>query len=434
MLQPNYHSWLIPYLEGSLGDAQRVELEARLAADPKLAADADTLRRITDTLRVSAASSTDHLEPTASPVWPAVRARLEAKPKARQQWRMAWSSAAGACAASLLVAALWLPTHPHRALPTPLPPSITPVVVAPAPTVATLPEKPAPSTDQEIKALDSHRDPFRPSASVNNPLKASEKASQMVVQPAPNGLPAMPGGGAETQALGTPGASNEKMASRSQGGSFPSPTSASAVQGRPPREEKSNGFASLLPMAVQSETDTTPMSALPVPASERRALRPALLQARAAQILAANGSLDAAQNRWRTVLKTAVSPPLYGKESGGEFMQQTLQTVQANGLLESLRDDLAERQTLRPKDAALGRVLAAVYAYQQNPEETRRQLSRVAYSASATGEDWYQLALAETRRGEAAASRDACRQALKHGDLSASHRAQARQWVNAGPR
>lgn len=108
-----YQEWLLPYLEGGLDEAQTALLEARLAADPALAAEAERLHRMVGGLRASA-SRTAPLESAQVPadLWPHLRARLvlDPAPAPRPRAHLWWVAGVGApAAAALFVAAFWLP-------------------------------------------------------------------------------------------------------------------------------------------------------------------------------------------------------------------------------------------------------------------------------------------------------------------------------------
>ena len=110
---PRYNEWLLPYLEGGLDEAHQAQLEARLAADPALAAEAERLRRTLGGLR-GMSTRTPRLENAQVPanLWPHLRARLvlEQAPAPRPRARAWWLAGVGApAAAALIVAAFWLP-------------------------------------------------------------------------------------------------------------------------------------------------------------------------------------------------------------------------------------------------------------------------------------------------------------------------------------
>jgi len=104
----NYGAWLVPYAEGTLDPARAALLEAQLARDPALSAEAAKVHRVTAQLRQAAAPSTSEADPRLAldpaSLWPGVQSRLALKPLRRSR-PARW--AVGVCAASLALAA-WL--------------------------------------------------------------------------------------------------------------------------------------------------------------------------------------------------------------------------------------------------------------------------------------------------------------------------------------
>lgn len=149
-----YHSWLVPYAEGTLDERQRAKLEARLASDPALAAEAEAVRRTVGRLR--SVSQNEHGEAApipASPseLWPQIEARLQ---PARRTEPRPWLWAGGACAAAALAwATLWGPLTPHTAYP-----------VNPGNAVQSIAEK-TPSLATPAPGLGSSRHPRKPHGS-----------------------------------------------------------------------------------------------------------------------------------------------------------------------------------------------------------------------------------------------------------------------------
>ncbi|MEO7716746.1 MAG: hypothetical protein ABIY70_11120 [Capsulimonas sp.] len=114
MLKSRYYAWLIPYIEGTLDAGRRHLLEKRMAADPKLAAEMDTLRRVTSHLRRSASSEPPPTD--MRPVWPRVQSRLQKRgPAPLVSSRLAWGGAVSV-AVGFMVAAN-MRTEPLNYLP-----------------------------------------------------------------------------------------------------------------------------------------------------------------------------------------------------------------------------------------------------------------------------------------------------------------------------
>lgn len=112
-----YHSWLVPYAEGTLDERRRAKLEARLAHDPALVAEAEAVRRTAQRLGEAAqderGQAGEAATPSVSELWPGIEARL--RPTRRVEARP-WLWAGGLCAVtSLAWATLWGPLTPHTA-------------------------------------------------------------------------------------------------------------------------------------------------------------------------------------------------------------------------------------------------------------------------------------------------------------------------------
>ncbi len=144
-LQDKTEDWLLPYLEGAYsGDAARqAEIEARLAADPALAAEAAQMRRTLDALRgVAVRTSQPATAAVPADSWPRLKARLQPAPR-RLAW--GWLGGAGAAVAVAVgVIAVVLPVH--HAPPKPSGVSrvaVAPTASAPVPPAAKTPQKPA---------------------------------------------------------------------------------------------------------------------------------------------------------------------------------------------------------------------------------------------------------------------------------------------------
>lgn len=110
----NFQAWLVPHAEGTLDAARTALLEAQMARDPALAAEAARVRGVTAHLHQAASLNTSEADPRLAldpiPLWPRVQARLARTPR-RLPRSMGW--AGGLCAASLALAALLLHGELH---------------------------------------------------------------------------------------------------------------------------------------------------------------------------------------------------------------------------------------------------------------------------------------------------------------------------------
>jgi hypothetical protein len=111
IFQHRYRDWLVPYVEGTLDARRRAKLEARLAQDPILAAEAEAERRVAARLRETVPSlGSTAGEQGEQSLWPSIQARLEPRrPSIRPLILVGGLSAA---TATLIGAALWGPLKP----------------------------------------------------------------------------------------------------------------------------------------------------------------------------------------------------------------------------------------------------------------------------------------------------------------------------------
>lgn len=452
---PQYYEWLLPYLEGGLDEARRALLEARLAADPALAAEAERLRRTSGGLR-AAASRTPPPENAQVPddLWPHLRARLVLDPTPRPRARLWWAAGVGApAAAALIVAAFWLPGWhtPEMALPSHksagpakvvLPLSVPP----PAPSSAGA-AYPTPSAKRSVA---------KPVLAASRPAPVAPKTNPFTL-PAP--VPVVPPrsvhatfGSAGLSNGPAPGISPVTQAPRRATSSAPPmpPPPAQAVKIVPPpaaapkpvlpapqptsvavmgADEAApvtraapnvtvNGLEGAArpqakPPALNSmEMHAPSVQALRAPRRSKAGLRyMAPPTGGAAQAFTVDGavSLDAEQ----AALSAAVQSPLWGENAGDQQANQALMAARESGLLDDLRARLEARRGQSPQSLVTGRMLAAVYAFGFSPEPALRERRRVVGLEGATGEDWFALAQAEEAARNTAAARAAYRHALE---------------------
>lgn len=111
LLRHRYRSWLVPYVDGTLDAQRQAKLEALLARDPVLAAEAEAQRRAVKRLHETALASKALTEAPEARLWPAIEARLE--PRRRSAGPLILMGGLCAAAASLAWAAFWGPLS-HR--------------------------------------------------------------------------------------------------------------------------------------------------------------------------------------------------------------------------------------------------------------------------------------------------------------------------------
>ena len=432
-----YSEWLLPYLEGALDEARRAQLEARLAVDPALAAEARQLARTVGGLRgVATRAPRPENAQVPADLWPHLRARLVLDPAPRPRPRVWWLAGVGApAAAALLVAAFWLPNR-HLLTPPTLAPKQTAVsrpttaskAVVPSPAVPVTPEPAglAPPTAAPARSAPmakvgaaksgtaaSNAPPtlFRmtapPASPFDLPVPAPRAAQVANSVPTPS-IPAPPLAGTVHAArpatplpppamAPAPPPKPPAPAAAVQDRVAPSPTAvapavtegaANDAQRRAKTQANASHFA-----APPAPTDAPPALAPDVPGSPDLAV----------------GSLDS----WQAALSAAVRAPLWGENEGDAQVNQALTSVREAGMLDDLRARLEARRAQSPRDVVTGRMLAAVYDSGFSKEAALRERRRVSGLEGAGGEDWYALAQAEERAGNGTAARAAYRHALE---------------------
>ena len=480
-----YHEWLLPYLEGGLDEARRAQLEARLGADPALAAEAERLRRTLAGLRgTSVRTPQQENAQVPADLWPHLRARLVLEPAPRpRSSRARWVVGLGApAAAAVIVAAFWLPGwHTPDMAPHSSKPSIRPKAVAPSsgplpkghplsggPTPAAKPltatkavVPPRPTTvvtgatpfDLPISPLNKPEGrrigPPAPVAAIA-PVPADRTApaahrsaaangqpaasAPAVIAPLPAPVPPPPGHTAATE-QGVPPAAfapSKAVGAAGMSGGAAGPMAAAAPK------ETGNGLnsADRLPAkpqpvavpnspsaALSGQVGPPPQGVLRNKMASRRAAPAA--PGNAAQAFAAGpqGDLDS----WQATLSAAVRPSLWGETEGDAQANQALMAAREAGMLDDLRARLEARRAQSPRDVVTGRMLAAVYDFGFSKEAALRERRRITGLEGADGEDWYALAQAEERAGHGPAAQAAYRRALEASlPLSPFHAAIAR--------
>ena len=446
-LQEKTEDWLLPYLEGAYSSdaARQAEIEARLAADPALAAEAAAMRRTLTAMR-GVAARTARPETAAVPAdsWPRLKARLQPAPRRALSW--GWLGGAGAAVAVAAgVVAVVLPGH-HTPTSASAPPLRTASRSAPAALPAAKPAQKPPQLAQ-----------MAPTAKPPGPLTQPNPnglSNPFLTLPVPPPLPGKAAGKAPAPVVIKPVPKpNQQMASRDIGSGpspeivrpllplpmppplapapaappLPLPTPAAAPP-LPPRFERKM-FKMPTPAAQPAPTSNAPAGGQPQTFSTETA--PAAAPPPAAAFGGGFGggpgramgrmavplhreptSADARLTTAQTALAEAVAPPLWGKNAGIQQINETLTGVQEAGLLDDLRAKLEARRAQMPKDIATGRILAAVCDFSNTAQAALHERQQIASLDGADGEDFYQLAQSEQRAGNADAARAAYRRAL----------------------
>ena len=456
-----YQEWLLPYLEGGLDEAQTALLEARLAADPALAAEAERLHRMVGGLRASA-SRTAPLESAQVPadLWPHLRARLvlDPAPAPRPRAHLWWVAGVGApAAAALFVAAFWLPgwhapggrlSHqqaaPAKAAPPTPVPSLAPFSAgggypgASAKRSVAKPTAAAPKPAQAAPIAAAKTNPFAlpapiapavpprvvratsgpvglssgPSLGAGQAVRISGQVTAPVPGPAPSPVPPP-----------APMVASPVMPEPLPPAPSPAPVAAASA------DEAAPATKAVPNAAVNDLNGATPPQAKPHPANPMEMHAPsaqALHSTRrskaslhyllppagsAALPFATNGAADLDDSQ--AALSAAVQSPLWGENAGEQQANQALMAAREAGQLDDLRAHLEAQRSQAPRSLVTGRMLAAVYAFGFSSEPALRERRRIVGLEGATGEDWFALAQAEEAARNTASARAAYRHALE---------------------
>ncbi len=492
MFKPNakYYHWLPAYLEDGLDDAQKAQMQARLAVDPALASEAERLRRTMQQLREARAR--EHAPANATvpaDLWPRLQRRLDPVPPPRPVRQIVWTAGVGATAALALAAALWLPlgqprenakiakTNPpgQAAVPKPLaslPPVALPAPVAvhhsvqvaqaetpqafSAPRPFAVPTPPASVASHELL-------PVVPPKRALTPVPPATLTRPAALKPVPTpaGQPtlmasridngAMSNGAMTNSTMGNGAMTNSTMTNSTMTNSTisgdavvnnrhamlkaaPMPLSSPVVNAPAPAPavippQAAAGAVSLSPALPRDQPQPIAPASPRFEFSMRRmgGVRKAVVPQTAAptqDTLTAAPSLDT----WQAALSTAVQSPLWGEDAGASQANQALMSVRMAGQLDTLRGRLEARRAQSPQDISTGRMLAAIYDFGFQGDLGRRERQRIVGLAGAGGEDWFALAQAEARAGNAQEARAAYRRALESPlPPSSFHAAIARQ-------
>jgi len=475
----------VPYLEGGLDEAQTAQMNARLAADPALAAEAERLGRTLKHLRHSAARIPNAAANTSVPadLWPRLRERLEPAPAPRRSAPVGWITAVGA-AAVLAFAAIWIPfghTPPRTQQLRVAEVRPQPVRVAEVPKNSDLGAPPHPSAVPKAgqgtptpapPRLPEHK--LRPEIIAHDPFFVPQQILNGPEQTPQGSLPPPPLTARMDAKKAVPPGADDKptlMASRSAvsnngdhlAGAAPlmplperrdvspaasvGPASAATtpMAPAPPTTAGSvvggggamQGQFAAKPLPTQSRdghqsqafSSMAPRSAFPDLHRSGKyqsaiQIAPGVMAGQTLNDMNGGQTLETSQN----ALSQALQPPLLGDDSGAQQANQALMSVRMGGALDTLRGRLEQKCAQSPRDIVSARMLAATYEFGGQSDSALHERRRLVGLDGVTGEDWFALAEAEGKANNAQAARAAYQHALQaSGPLSGQHAALAKQ-------
>lgn len=473
-------------------------MQARLAADPALASEAERLRRVLEGLRESAARDQAPVNAAVpADFWPRLQRRLELAATPRPARQIGWMAGVGATAALALAAALLFPiglpmgppghsggnaklaktnppvkagqtaqkdtvrpaVHPVPIIaavprPIPVPPPVQ-VAQAPPPTLtvsnpgpfavptppdpvaarkplpAALPLPPpapanlAPVKLVPVKPVSAKVMADKPTLMASSRLNGLQNGDRAVSENAP--LPASPLAFFDTP---PPAPRLDQVTPLPLGTSAKAIPSADSVNG-PGQMTAPIHSAAASQAVTKSDSGALPP---PLPRDKPQAFVAPRFYVRARRMAGArkiavpqtnsqagdraasdDGAPPAGQSleTWQAALSAAVQPPLWGENIGEQQVNQTLMATREAGQLDILRSRLEARREQSPQDLSVGRMLAAVYGFGFQSDLVLGERRRIVGLTGAGGEDWFALAQAEERVGNAQAARAAYRRALE---------------------
>jgi tetratricopeptide (TPR) repeat protein len=133
---------------------------------------------------------------------------------------------------------------------------------------------------------------------------------------------------------------------------------------------------------------------------------------------ASNGIQSRALARWQSVLQATSSSSIFGDDPAQLLSMQSLQEIQAAGLLSNMRQELELWQEQDPNNIGVRRMLAALYSVAGEANQALDERRKAASLPTAIGEDWFQLGLSEESAGNLNAANTDYSKAQQCGDLS----------------
>jgi len=455
MLHRQFDKLLIPYLEGSLDSHRREMLEEAIANDSCLAEEVEEMRRLKYQLQRSAANFSSASSNKSA--WPGIQARIQTSRTPIFRTSSFWGFGLTMGAAAALVVCFGMPqiarlggtnvasTNIGNSSLNPIQTAIKSPFFAPADASANIAESNlAPTQFDAFAAGGNHPDNATPAyISVPNVpavTDQSQKAGNQVQQPdadmshdspihlslvslapykmafvEPNteSAPSPP-----IPVQNTPVAPAVKPSIVSAvSGSITLPSNAPATQAAP-----SQSTATLDDIAPAS---TIRLATMSTPTSTANAVNgdsPLIVQLRAVDTQAASDAASGAQSRalarWQSVLQATSSSAVFGDDSAQLLSMQSLEDIQAAGMLSAMRQELEQWQEQDPNNIGVRRMLAALYSVQGESSLALDQRRKAAALSTAIGEDWFQLGLSEEQAGNLNSANVDYNKALQCGDLS----------------
>jgi hypothetical protein len=460
MFDRRFDKLLIPYLEGSLDPHRRAMLEEAIANDSQLAEEVEEMRRLKYQLQKSAANFTSPESNRSA--WPGVHARIR---DVRQPvynttsfWGLGLAMGAAATlaiyfggpylsnvgsshteAASInastlnLTAPISLPNHSAvvsingndlgNAVADLLPSNILPAIKRPDRSSAAYISVPSilPAGPHGTSMADQVQ-----LADANIPQDGSVHGS--IVSLAPYSMPFTEPATVSTAPSAPPHVRTASTDSSMESGPdpFTAPIDARPIQvgssaitkGPDGVDQIASQDKSIVPTTMHLAT----MSAPATTTDSSSADSPLITQLKAvddsANTDASNGIQSRALARWQSVLQATSSSSIFGDDPAQLLSMQSLQEIQAAGLLSTMRQELEVWQEQDPNNIGVRRMLASLYSVAGEASLALDERRKAAGLPTAIGEDWFQLGLSEEQAGNLNSANTDYSKAQQCGDLS----------------
>jgi len=468
MLDRRYDKLLIPYLEGSLDPNRRAQLEEAIANDPVLAEEVEQMRRLKYQLQRSAANFSSAT--SSNSAWPGVQARIQASRPPIFRTSSFWGLGLTMGTAAALAVAFGTPyisllsrqpamsasglnkshapsvgvRHDGAVVASNENSVFSAISGALAPLsfpVANAVKQPAPTSTAFISVpnilpVGSHQTSVGDQAQladadiphdglIHGAVVSMATYSMPFVQPTNPTVPELqpaPRYAVADQATKAVVASNVTGMLQNGGrvvnnaaqvyslGAF----GGGAATAQAPASVGASAVAPSVHLATMS-TPTSTADSLSTDSPLIKQLRTVDDQAAAD---AASGAQSRALARWQSVLQATSSSAVFGDDSSQLLSMQSLEAIQAAGLLSAMRQELEQWQEQDPSNIGVRRMLASLYSVQGETSLALDQRRKAAALPTAIGEDWFQLGWSEEQAGNVNSANVDYNKALQCGDLS----------------